>query len=334
MDPNAYKDFKTSRGFTYHYYVCGPSQDNKATILFSHGFPSTSYDWHNQVDFFKDKGYGVLVPDMLGYGGTDKPTTPASYRMSLMALDIVEILNNEKIGSVVAVGHDWGSGLTSRLAVYYPERFLAFGFLAVSYTPPNPNFNYEELLATSEKALGYATVGYWSFFSEDDAHKVLEEHLDSFLSLGFCKDPSMWRDHLAPLGKAKEWLLSDKKTEVASYLSEEELGRLRSNIMKGGFAGPTCWYKAMMQKHTSNEEAEIPTEKYIVKKPVFFGAALRDYICIAPAGKLTTQKTCPNATIVDFDTDHWINLAAPEKLNAELLKWIQSLEPSWKQGRL
>ena len=62
MDPSLYKDLKTSRGLNYHYYY-SPASDGKPTVLFLHGYPSTSYDWHYQVDFFKPKGFGVLVPE-------------------------------------------------------------------------------------------------------------------------------------------------------------------------------------------------------------------------------------------------------------------------------
>ena len=106
MDPSAYKTLKTSRGFTYNYYH-SPPQDGKITILFSHGFPSTSFDWHHQVTFFKSLGYGLVVPDLLGYGGTDKPTTPESYRLKLIAKDVVEILDKEGVETAIAVGHDW-----------------------------------------------------------------------------------------------------------------------------------------------------------------------------------------------------------------------------------
>lgn len=106
MDSSAYKDFKTARGINYHYYF-SPPKDSGITLLFCHGFPSTSYDWHYQVDFFKNKGFGLVVPDMLGYGGTDKPLTPESYKSSSMSDDIVQLLDAENIDNVVAIGHDW-----------------------------------------------------------------------------------------------------------------------------------------------------------------------------------------------------------------------------------
>ncbi len=107
MDPSLYKDFKTSRGFDYHYLAVAPQQD-RPYLLLLHGFPSTSYDWRHQVAYFKDLGYGLIVPDMLGYGGTSIPTDPEVYRKSLICKDIIEILDKEDIGKrCFVVGHDW-----------------------------------------------------------------------------------------------------------------------------------------------------------------------------------------------------------------------------------
>ena len=106
MDASLYKDIKTKRGFQYHYYY-SKATNSKPTLLFVHGFPSTSYDWHYQVAFFKKEGFGVIVPDTLGYGGTDKPTDPEKYRTKLLCADIIDILDAENIDKCIAIGHDW-----------------------------------------------------------------------------------------------------------------------------------------------------------------------------------------------------------------------------------
>lgn len=73
-------------------------------------------------------------------------------------------------------------------------------------------------------------------------------------------------------------------------------------------------------------EIEIPKENYVISKPVFFAACLKDAPCVASENIATVQAMCPNATIVEFDTDHWVLDAAPRKLNAEVLKWLESLK--------
>lgn len=107
MDPSLYKDLKTSRGFNYHYYRFVSDDNSKPTLLLLHGFPSLSQDWSHVVQHFQSQNYGIIVPDLLGYGGTDKPTDATIYRMKLMSRDVIEILDNENERTVIAIGHDW-----------------------------------------------------------------------------------------------------------------------------------------------------------------------------------------------------------------------------------
>jgi len=69
------------------------------------------------VTFFRGKGYGLIVPDMLGYGGTSKPTNPAFYSNGL-ARDLVDILDAEGIKQAIFIGHDWYVRLTTYLHGY------------------------------------------------------------------------------------------------------------------------------------------------------------------------------------------------------------------------
>jgi alpha-beta hydrolase superfamily lysophospholipase len=108
MDPALYKSHTTTRGLRYHYFF-SPPQSNQRTLLFLHGYPCTSDSWHKQVPFFIAKGYGVLAPDMLGYGGTEKPGVEEldKYSPTGITHDLVDLLEHEKVGRVVSIGHDW-----------------------------------------------------------------------------------------------------------------------------------------------------------------------------------------------------------------------------------
>ena len=99
--------YTTSRTLTYSYIRIPPRLPNTQTILFLHGFPSTSRDWRHQISFFERKGYGILAPDLLGFGGTSKPRDLELYRGEGMAKDIVEIMIFEDVDVVVGVAHDW-----------------------------------------------------------------------------------------------------------------------------------------------------------------------------------------------------------------------------------
>lgn len=106
MQTALYKELIVQRGLAYRYYR-SPSTHGKPTLLFLHGFPSSSSDWQKQVVYFRELGYGILAPDLLGAGGTAKPLDPQAFRLNDMARDIMDILAAEQIYKAIGIAHDW-----------------------------------------------------------------------------------------------------------------------------------------------------------------------------------------------------------------------------------
>lgn len=106
--PNNSKQVVLKDGTTYAYAYFPPKAADQPVFLLLHGFPSSSYDWHRQVDFLASKGFGVLVPDNLGYGDTDSPHEVEAYSQRRMSGHMFEILEKEGLkNGVIGVGHDW-----------------------------------------------------------------------------------------------------------------------------------------------------------------------------------------------------------------------------------
>ena len=106
MDPSRYK-YCNIDGLQYHYYYHPAKAASNPTLLFLHGFPSTSDHWAQQALYFTRKGWGVIAPDLLGYGGTSKPTELKPYNGTAMATHCIRILDIEGIQKAVVVSHDW-----------------------------------------------------------------------------------------------------------------------------------------------------------------------------------------------------------------------------------
>ncbi|KXN91964.1 Bifunctional epoxide hydrolase 2 [Leucoagaricus sp. SymC.cos] len=304
MAEKSIRSTTTRRGFVYSYHYAAST--GKPTILFLHGFPSTHQEWILQITAFSSKGYGVIAPDLLGYGNTSAPDDVNQYKMSDMAGDIVDILNDLSVGKVIGVAHDWGCFLLSRLLNTHVGRFLGAAFLAVGYVPPQPDFNYDTQLATLRELVGYDVFGYWSLL--------------------FPNDPSIWKTDMAPLGKAREWIEQNKQLPRADYWTAEEKEQHKKNLLEKGFRGPYNWYKARVTAINNTDEASIPQEAYQISIPTFFGGALKDYICLPEFMKSMMTKSCSNLTTKDFDTSHWIMLEASHELNEALAQFFHSLE--------
>ncbi|KAF7979934.1 hypothetical protein HWV62_40356 [Athelia sp. TMB] len=296
MDPAAYKNLTVSRGFNYHYFI-SPARDGKPTILFLHGFPSTSSDWRHQVIFFRNLGYGVIVPDLLGYGGTSKPLDPAEYNQSLITKDVIDILDAEKIDKVISVGHDWGSVVNSRLINFFPERISAASFLAVGYIPPKGRSNWRAALEQTKNTFGREVFGYQLFLVEDDAAEIIEKHKKRAKQLS-CEAGFLT---ISPQDKAAQ-------TAV---------------LLKDGFQSSLNWYKPNFSDLAAKDAELIPLENYDIKQPVLFIACSKDFVGVPAIGYHALSTHAKNLKTTELDAGHWVLLSHPTDVNRELLSWIQ-----------
>lgn len=87
---------RLSTGRTYHFVDQIPQGYHPSrvpTLLCVHGFPDLWYGWRYQIGPWTRKGFRVVVPDMLGYGGTDKPIHPSEYSTQKLCSDLAALLD-------------------------------------------------------------------------------------------------------------------------------------------------------------------------------------------------------------------------------------------------
>lgn len=172
------KTLKTSRGFTYTYYTSAGDKTLPA-LVFQHGWPDHGTMWAGVAGRLQSLHHPIIIPDMLGYDGTDKPTDPSAYRWDGMTKDLIEIIDAEQHQTVISIGHDWGSFAASRLCQYYPHRVVGLVNLNVGYQPPlRQPFNLEATNQITEQIFGYPLLAYWTLLTADDGPAVLNANLD------------------------------------------------------------------------------------------------------------------------------------------------------------
>ncbi|KAL1607995.1 hypothetical protein SLS60_002934 [Paraconiothyrium brasiliense] len=236
----ALKTLKTSSGYKYG-YVYKKAVGTKPTYLLLHGFPSSVFDWKYQIAELSAAGYGVLAPDLLGYGGTDKPAAIEEYVYSKMAKQVKEILDKEGLTKVIETSKD-------------------------------------EINQQTEAAFGYPTFGYMLTMNESRAAPIFEKHPESFLSIMYPQDSSIWITDFCPLGKLRAWVESDKRVALPSYETAVDRAYRLALYKVGGFTGPTNWYKSYLRNLDADANAAIPAENLILKQPVLFIGGTVDYI--------------------------------------------------------
>jgi pimeloyl-ACP methyl ester carboxylesterase len=149
------------------YAEAGPA-DGPAVILL-HGWP---YDIHAYVDvapMLASVGYRVIVPYLRGYGTTRflSSDTPRNGQQSVIAVDIIALMDALKIEKATIGGFDWGARTANIIAALWPERCNALvsvsGYLIGSQEagktplPPQAELQwwYQYYFATERGRAGY-----------------------------------------------------------------------------------------------------------------------------------------------------------------------------------
>ena len=110
--------YATINGLRYHYVREGSGPP----LFLIHGWPGFYYEWHLNIRPLSER-FDVVVPDMRGYGHTDKPELPPeeAYTDEVFAEDLRALVEHLGFDKVSIVSHDFGSVWTQRFARAYPD---------------------------------------------------------------------------------------------------------------------------------------------------------------------------------------------------------------------
>ena len=105
-------------GVGIEYEVTG---DGRPVVLI-HGFPDSGRLWRRQVPALAEAGFRVIVPDMRGYGASDKPAAVDAYAMHLLVGDVLAVMSDAGAERAHVVGHDWGAAVAWALTTVAGHR--------------------------------------------------------------------------------------------------------------------------------------------------------------------------------------------------------------------
>ncbi|KAB8231984.1 alpha/beta fold hydrolase [Aspergillus alliaceus] len=311
--------------YTHHHPSPSPSHSPpRPTILLLHGFPSTSYDWRHQIPHLTTLGYGILAPDLLGYGLTSKPTNLNAYKTKSMAAEIISLLDAEGLEKVHAVAHDTGCTLLSRMADYFPERLLSCAFLDVPYALPGVRFDLGVVNEMTKAVLGFERFGYVGFLAGKGTGEVLDRYADSFFSLFYPRDPELWVEHVGPTGAMERWLLENRRGGLAEYITEEERA-MHQKLMVGHHDSALNWYRALVENINVEDEVEAQIEP-VLSMPVLMLCARPSKLEL-PGLEEGMRRVAKNLVVRRVSTaGHWIQLEAREEVNGILGEFFEGVE--------
>lgn len=101
-------------------------------VVLLHGFPQTHLMWRDVATLLAED-HLVIVPDLRGYGASDKPAEAAAstYSKRTMARDIVAVARELGAEQFALIGHDRGALVGTRAALDHPNAVTHLGVLDV-----------------------------------------------------------------------------------------------------------------------------------------------------------------------------------------------------------
>ena len=128
--------------WTPQYAEVGPR--DAPVVLLLHGEPTWGYLYRHMIPVLLDAGLRVVVPDLVGFGRSDKPTDPAAYTYARHVAWTRALCDELGLSDITLFCQDWGSLIGLRMVGEQPERFarvvVGNGFLPAGEQPPTPAF--------------------------------------------------------------------------------------------------------------------------------------------------------------------------------------------------
>ncbi len=102
-------------------YMYLPAKNkSKPVVTLLHGKNFNGAYWEDTANWLQEQGFGVLMPDQVGFGKSSKPNY-YQYSFAALASNTKGLLDSLEVKETVVVGHSMGGMLASRFALLYPE---------------------------------------------------------------------------------------------------------------------------------------------------------------------------------------------------------------------
>jgi 2-succinyl-6-hydroxy-2,4-cyclohexadiene-1-carboxylate synthase len=163
-------------------------------VLFLHGFSGSRHDW---APFMASVAgaHMAIAADLLGHGGSWRPTDPDRYELSRQAADVAAIIERLGAGPAIVVAYSYGARLALRIAVDH-------GALVAGLALESPSAGIADV---EERAARHAADAILAHDLERDGIDAFVERWAALpLFAGERRLPAPVREDLARRGRAND----------------------------------------------------------------------------------------------------------------------------------
>jgi pimeloyl-ACP methyl ester carboxylesterase len=110
-------------GLSIHYFHLPSPSPSAVPLLLTHGWPGSFFEFEQAMERLADSDFDLVVPSLPGYGFSGKPAGQGwgVHRIARAWAELMQRLGYQRF---LACGSDWGTSISTSLALHYPERLL------------------------------------------------------------------------------------------------------------------------------------------------------------------------------------------------------------------
>jgi pimeloyl-ACP methyl ester carboxylesterase len=146
-------------GVRLHYWIGG--DPGGQPVLLWHGFLSTGFGWHKVAPALAEAGLAVLIPDMRGFGDSDKPAGDVGYDNRALAEECRALVRDIGFGGgrkLILAGHDMGAPPALIWAADHPGELA--GLLYIE-GPVMLSGVLQKIIAYTPEAMAKGSMWWW-----------------------------------------------------------------------------------------------------------------------------------------------------------------------------
>lgn len=101
-------------------YLDNGASSAPRTVVLVHGFGDSSISWNFFARVFRDGGFRIVIPDLLGFGDSARPAD-ADYGYKAQAQRVLTLMKNLNISQAHLVGNSMGGGVVAEMDLLQPQ---------------------------------------------------------------------------------------------------------------------------------------------------------------------------------------------------------------------
>lgn len=298
-------------------------QGQGPAVLFLHGFPDTVATWRSQMQAVSENGYRAVALDMRGFGDSYSPDDPSMYSGAYIVGDLIGILDALKIPTAAIVSHDWGADHGQRAMVMRPDRFTAIVSLSIPFLPRGEMSTWDTLRARGLGELYYAFDMMKSEMDDRirDAGKSIPSAL--YWMSGDPAEGTGWD----PID-AKRDMFRPAPGVLPNWADPAYVKHNIETFQRTGFRGGLNQYRGVQFTF----EHLVAYKDVLIQQPSIYIWGDADGLCRlfhpVPPTLEELRQTAPGVIdVVRLEgVGHWPQHEASERVNAEIIKFLNSLD--------